>query len=224
MGGDEGARASRRACTPKSETAPTPTWTCSSADGTVRQSGGGKATLAALMCVRGAELVTDDVLTVTANSTVSCTGGACEMRLRTAAAPMVESRPDLATRSTVDERVAFAPSRALIDPLPLAAIVIPSPSREVADITIRRLPPSKALFALLSSPRVHGWRRQDVLSRDFATLSQIVNMIPVYEATIPWGPPFSPSVGRTLSSLVTDPVEMAPDSVLRTDGSRLVLT
>jgi hypothetical protein len=190
----------------------------------VRQSGGGKTTLAALMCVDGAELVTDDVLTVAADQTVTCTGGASELRLRAAAAPMVESRSDLATRSTADERLAFAPSRALIDPLPLAAIVIPSPSRTVDDIAIRRLPPSKALFALLSSPRVHGWRRPDVLSRDFSTLSQVVNTVPVYEATIPWGPPFDPSIARTLSSLVTQPTELAPESVLRIDGSQLAAT
>ena len=58
-----------------------------------------------------------------------------------------------------------------------------------------------ALVALLSFPRVQGWRRREVLTREFAMLSQLVNEVPVHHATIPWGPPFDPDVARSLRKL-----------------------
>lgn len=168
----------------------------------VGQSGRGKSTVAALLCLDGAQLVTDDVLTVDSGPPVTCVGGASELRLRTAAAAILDARPDSPSRTTADARRAFSPQPAPSGSLPLTGVVIPSPSRTAQDVEIRRLPPSDALFALLSFPRVHGWRHADVLSRDFTRLSRIVNLIPVYEATIPWGPPFDPEVARILSALV----------------------
>jgi hypothetical protein len=166
----------------------------------VGQSGRGKSTLAALMCVDGAELVTDDVLAVDPGPPVTCVGGAPEVRLRSAAAVIAQTQPEQPTRLTADERLAFTPTSAPLRPLPLSAVVIPSPSRTATEVVVERVPPSEALFALLSFPRVHGWLQPDVLSRDFTRLSQIVNLIPVLAMTIPWGPPFSPEVTRSLRS------------------------
>jgi hypothetical protein len=80
--------------------------------------------------------------------------------------------------------------------------------RTVSEVGVTRLSPSTALLTLLSSPRIHGWRRPDVLSRDFSTQSEIVNRVPVYAVTVPWGPPFDPSVARVLSGLV-QPTDVA---------------
>ena len=75
-----------------------------------------------------------------------------------------------------------------------AAIVIPSPSRtatrgrghapaaERRDVRRDGVPPGPRLAPA------------DVLTREFTTLSRLVNEIPVYDVTIPWGPPFSPDV------------------------------
>ncbi len=166
----------------------------------VGQSGRGKSTLAALLCVDGAELVTDDVLTVDPGPPVTCVGGAAELRLRSAAAVIAQTQPERPTRLTADERLAFTPTPAPLRTLALSAIVIPSPSRTATEVEVERVPPSDALFALLSFPRVHGWLRRDVLSRDFTRLSQIVNLIPVLSVTIPWGPPFRPEVAKSLRS------------------------
>jgi hypothetical protein len=167
----------------------------------VGQSGRGKSTLAALLCVDGAQLVTDDVLTVDPGPPVTCVGGASELRLRTAAAAIAHSRPGAVIRDTADERLALAVDAAPLAPLPLRAIVVPAPSRSATDVEVRRLPPSTAVFWLLAFPRVHGWALPEVISRDFTTLSHIVNQVPVYDVTIPWGPPFSPTVARSLSAL-----------------------
>lgn len=168
----------------------------------VGQSGRGKSTVAALMCVDGAELVTDDVLVVEDGTPVMCIGGAPELRLREKAAGIAREHANAATRSTADDRLAFSPTPAPLGPIPLAAIVIPSPSETVSEVEIRRFSPSEALFALLSYPRINGWVRAEVLGREFLTLSQVVNQIPVYDVTIPWGPPFSPDTARALSTLI----------------------
>ena len=68
-------------------------------------------------------------------------------------------------------------------------------------MVVRSIPAADALFALLAFPRIHGWRRRDVLARDFATLSQLVETVPAFEVTIPWGPPFAPDVAATLADL-----------------------
>ena len=169
----------------------------------VGQSGRGKSTIAALLCVDGADLVTDDVLTVEPGPPVTCRGSASELRLRAGAVSIAESTPDASTRATADQRLALASDHAPLEPIPLAAIVIPAPSRTATRVEIRREPATSALFGILSFPRIHGWRRPDVLSRDFTTLSQVVNAVPVYNVTIPWGPPFSPAVAGELASLAT---------------------
>ncbi len=167
----------------------------------VGQSGRGKSTVAALLCVDGAELVTDDVLVAHPGPPVTCEGGASGLRLRAAASAIAEERPEHPTRLTADDRHAFSPTLAPLRPLPLSAIVIPSPSRTVTEVEVRHVPPADAVFALLSFPRVHGWRQPDVLSRDFTRLSEIVNLIPVLHVIIPWGPPFSADVTRSLAAL-----------------------
>jgi hypothetical protein len=157
------------------------------------------------MCIDGAALVTDDVLVVDVDDPVSCVGGASELRLRPGAADLAR-RPDAATRATADERLALA-AAASPEPLPLATIVIPSPSRTASEIEVRRIVPSKALFALLAAPRVHGWRDPKVLERDFTAISRLVNAVPVYAVTIPWGPPFHPSTVTVLDRLATGAAE-----------------
>ena len=169
----------------------------------VGQSGRGKTTVAALMCVDGAALVADDLVTVDIGPPVTCTGGAVELRLRPAAASIADARPDATTRVTADQRSALSLTAAPLGPLPLAAIVVPAPSRTASEVAITRVPASEALFALLAFPRVHGWRLPEVLTRDFTTMSSLVNEVPVYAATIPWGPPFDPSVAPALARLAT---------------------
>ena len=58
------------------------------------------------------------------------------------------------------------------------------------------------MFLVMAFPRVHGWKRSDVLTREFTTLSRVVNIIPVYDVTIPWGPPFSGDIAPQLAALV----------------------
>ena len=168
----------------------------------VGHSGGGKSTLAALMCRGGAELVSDDLLIVRSGTPSTCHGTSTELRLRAPAAAAVEHLADAATRTTVDDRLAWAPTAAPSGSLPLAAIVLPIPSRRAAVLESRLVPPSDALLALLSVPRIHGWTRSDVLTRDFSVLSELVNEVPVHEVLVPWGPPYRPEISPSLAALI----------------------
>jgi hypothetical protein len=168
----------------------------------VGQSGQGKSTMAALMCVDGAELVTDDVLSVDPTPPATCIGGAPELRLREKAAPIARAHTEGTIRTTADERHAFAPRMADVRSRPLAAIVIPVPSRTATEVEAEQLDPTKALFAILATPRVHGWRDKAVLAREFDMLSALVNSVPVFVASVPWGPPFDPAVARSIAKLL----------------------
>lgn len=169
----------------------------------VGHSGRGKSTMAALMCLAGAALVTDDVLVVGAGPRVMCRGGAAGLRLRPAAAVLAADQPDAPTRATADERLSFTPQLAGRHAHPLGAIVIPTPSRTAYEVEVVRMSPGASLFAILAYPRVNGWRRSDVIGADFSTLGEVVSRVPVYQVAVPWGPPFSPSIAQTLARLVT---------------------
>ena len=79
---------------------------------------------------------------------------------------------------------------------------MPTPDRAASEVDVRRLAGSEAVRWLLAFPRVLGWCRPDVLSRDFAMLSKLATTIPVYDVTIPWGPPFRDDIAATLADLV----------------------
>ncbi|MFC4858687.1 hypothetical protein [Actinophytocola glycyrrhizae] len=153
----------------------------------VGSSGMGKSTLAAALCALGCALVSDDLLRVD-NGMVH--PGGTENRLR-------ENARELATGDTyetADGRLALRP-RTLVDaPLPLAACVIPRPSREVRAVALRRLGAAEALLRLSRYPRVLGWRDAASMAATFQGLGDLVERVPVFEATIPWGPPFEEGV------------------------------
>lgn len=166
----------------------------------VAPSGGGKSTLAALLCGQGAELVTDDVLVVDAGPPPGCAGGAAELRLRSKAAHLAAGDTG-SSRSTADGRTAFAPGAARRGMLPLAAIVLPWLSRDAEELEVIQLSGGERLLAMMDSPRVFGWTDPGVLSRELTTLGQVVNQVPVLKVTVPWGPPFDPDVVASLIEL-----------------------
>jgi hypothetical protein len=161
----------------------------------VGSSGMGKSTLAAALCELGCGLVTDDLLRVElADGAARAYPGGTENRLRPSARKLAEAAPASAVRETADGRLALRPRGWSGGPLPLAACVVPRPSREAAEVTVRRLRPSEALIRLSRYPRVLGWTDGDSMGSAFQALADLAERVPVYEATIPWGPPFDDGV------------------------------
>jgi hypothetical protein len=161
----------------------------------VGSSGMGKSTLAAALCDLGCGLVTDDLLRVDVrNDAVMAHPGGTENRLRPSARELAVSAPPESVHETADGRLALRPRTWVNGVLPLAACVVPRPTRDATHVTATRLRPSSALLRLSRYPRVLGWTDKPSMSFAFQALADLVERVPVYDATIPWGPPFAEGV------------------------------
>lgn len=165
----------------------------------VGSSGMGKSTLATALCNKGRALVSDDLLRVDAE--LLTYPGATETRLRQNATELAQGT----TYTTADGRLAARPGELVSVPLPLAACVIPRPSRDVTEVTTRELGAVEALLRLSSYPRVLGWTDRTTMATGFQSLGDLVERIPVFVATIPWGPPFPDTVLDGLVAAVRGP-------------------
>jgi hypothetical protein len=161
--------------------------------------GAGKSTLAALLCAAGARLVADDALRVdaTAAGTV-CFPGTLGLRLRPAAAGLKAELKGAAVKETADGRTAVRPARPADAPLELAGVLVPELSRPAARLRLRRLGAMEGLQELLSYPRLIRWRAREPIAQLFDLTAGAATELPVYRATLPWGPPFQPRLADRL--------------------------
>ncbi|MGH3903813.1 MAG: hypothetical protein ACRDTE_06445 [Pseudonocardiaceae bacterium] len=162
----------------------------------VGASGMGKSTLAAALCRNGCQLVADDVLRVdlTDTAVVRVYPGSTESRLRMNARQLADAAPPDAVRPTADGRLALRPRACAGESLPLSACVVPRPTRQAVEVSVRRLPTTPALLRMIQFPRVVGWSEPMSTAREFQALADLVERVPIFEASVPWGPPFRPEV------------------------------
>lgn len=156
----------------------------------------GKTTTAALLCARGLPLVTDDVLPVLlGNGPPRCRAGANELRLRPAQLELLSQfvTPP-ATRPTADGRIAVRPAVSRTQEPRLKGVVVPWPTREQSQISVRKLSLAAAVQLLVTTTRIEGWRSPERLAQIFDQAVEIAGRVPILEATIPWGPPFASTV------------------------------
>lgn len=180
----------------------------------VAPSGGGKSTMATLMCADGATLVTDDVLRIDDDLTVRL--GATGLRLRKGADTLVDlfgSSAAPGRRLSADDRQVLSPTPSTVDRLPLAALVVPYPDRRLRHVRVERRDPKDALFDLLAFPRLLGWQDPTVLGDQLAHLARLVGQVPVYGARVPWGPPFAPGTVSELRAAIPELAPAATQSV-----------
>jgi hypothetical protein len=165
----------------------------------VGRSGMGKSTMATLSCAAGGHLITDDVLRLTTGVPPRCYLGPDEIRLRAWATELTSAFSEpLGQRRTGDGRDAVQVPLGAPELLPLAAVVVPLPDRAATEVVLKRLDPMNSLVALLSFPRILGWVEPLTQAQQFKLLSDISGRVPVYQARIPWGPPFPDGVVRDL--------------------------
>ena len=170
----------------------------------VGPSGQGKSTMAAILCAAGAGLVTDDVLPLGFDETgredtgVYCLRAASEIRLREKAASLARRFGEDAVRVTADDRYAVAPRTSTLQRIPLAAIVFPRPDRQHLEVVAKRVGPGEASLALGRCERIEGWWWRDHLRTQFIALSGVVEAVPVFEVSVPWGPPFASDLAPRL--------------------------
>jgi hypothetical protein len=159
-------------------------------------SGQGKSTMAAIFCAAGASLVTDDVLPLEFGSgedspdSVFCLRSGHEIRLREKAASLAQHFGSDAVRITPDERHAVMPEASPLQHVPLSGIILPRPDREHLTVTAKQLGAGEAAFALGQYERIEGWRPSGHLRQQFIDVGRLVASVPVFEVSVPWGPPF----------------------------------
>jgi hypothetical protein len=164
----------------------------------VGDSGRGKSTLAALLCAQGARFLTDDLLRLQPDGTgVRCFPGTGEIRLRPGAATLAEAFPATVQGTTPDGRTALQLAMDRSMP-PLGAIVLPRPSRRCHQLQLERLSPSQALLALMASPRLQGLQQPEHLQHQLDACARLAAGVPVFQAEIPWGPPFPQDLAAAL--------------------------
>jgi hypothetical protein len=152
-------------------------------------SGSGKSTVAALLCAGGARLVTDDLLRLGLDGTVTGLAGGPHLRLRPGAAwSLAAFALPPPTSTTVDDRLAVRPTPSAFRASPLSAIVLPLLSREATEIDLRPVTGAESVTRLAAVCRVAGWRDPDVLRSQLRSLARVAAGVQVVEAVIPWGP------------------------------------
>jgi len=170
----------------------------------VGHSGAGKSTVASLLCAAGARLVTDDVLPIELAREPSgpvpfAVPTPYELRLRPKAESLLDRfEPEIGRRQTADDRWAVTLSPTVQDRLRLRAVMFPQPVRGQPDVVARRLGAAAATLALGRCQRIEGWRLPVHLRQQFDQLTELAGLVPLFEVSIPWGPPFGANLATDI--------------------------
>lgn len=165
------------------------------------RSGLGKSTLTALCCAAGAQLIGDDVVVLQKSPEgVASTGLGAQVRLRPQARGIADlfDPPLHDSRLTADGRLAIRPTCAATEDNLVSAVVLPRPGRGRSEVSLQRLEPVPALLALLANARVSGMKPAHLQRAYFEVASALAVSVPVLEACVPWGPPFSTATASEL--------------------------
>jgi hypothetical protein len=167
--------------------------------GLVGQSGWGKSTTAARLCVAGARLITDDVLAIAPTSAL-ISGRCRELRLRAQAQKLAQLVPVVEDpRLTADERIAIRPILAPHEETPLHSLIEVGLYKDIGGIQVERVPPAQAIFSLVGAIRTGGGAPSHLMETQFESLVDVVSKVPVYRARIPWDPdPMNVTVNELL--------------------------
>ena len=162
-------------------------------------SGSGKSTLLAALCAAGAGLLVDDALRVEMRDTeLWGYAGANELRLRPRSSSLADQIPNATLQPTIDGRYGLCVPTARVDSVPLDAVLIPDSDPRAMSTEVKRLSPQDALLELLACPRLPGCCDERANSAMFRTVAELSRRLPVARVSTPWGPPFSPELGREI--------------------------
>jgi len=165
----------------------------------VGRSGMGKSTMASLMCRAGALHVTDDVgRVIFEGDGVKLATGGHESRLRRKATAVADLMPEVSARQTGDGRLALSLTRTTAETVPLDAVVIPLPRRAGTELKLDTKSPAEIVILLNRFPRLVGLQDPAMLERQFQQLVDLAERVPVFTATIPWGPSYQPEAAPEL--------------------------
>ena len=151
-------------------------------------SGVGKSTVAATLIAEGAKLVADDVSCVPniqGIDSLTVSTGLVELRLRERAGYLADHIRGV-VRRTADGRIGVRPEEIDHGSGELAAIVIPRPSRDATEVSLRIADPLEALRWLLPSSRLIGWSGPTYQTQEFQAATALSARLPVAVIDVPW--------------------------------------
>jgi hypothetical protein len=165
--------------------------------------GVGKSTLAAILCAAGARLVSDDALRVGfADGRAECFLGTVVLRLRPSAAELAARFDGIEQHLSADERICIAPPRPGSSRVRLGAVLLPRPSHEARELDAQSLGPREALLELVRFPRLIAWLGGPPIRDHFVAAARLAKTVPVFRASVPWGPPFADDLAAELLAVV----------------------
>jgi len=178
----------------------------------VTSSGGGKSTLAAMVCAAGAQLVTDDVLRVeTSSKGATAYRGTGSLRLRPGSKALaVEGAVPAIEERSADGRHLLGLPPTTQDTVGLEAIVIPRLGAADRPLVRTELPAKAGLLALLEHPRVHSWVDPPTAAAQFTNLVSLVDRVPVAYLDVPWGVSLDPAWFERLRDELFRPPVVSP--------------
>ena len=167
-------------------------------------SGMGKSTLAGWACSAGARFISDDLLRLGLADGPRWVGRSPELRLRPSAGDLVvPHRRRWAVGASDDGRITALPPVAPAEDGPIDAVVVPAPSRTATGVSVTRLDPLEAALWISRFPRLEGWRLPAAVEVQLEGATRLADQVPVYLATVPWGPPFYADTVQSLLELVS---------------------
>jgi len=147
-------------------------------------SGAGKSTIAALCCLEGGQLLTDDLLVWrTDTDRILVEPGATELRIR-GESLLRGLDPIESARLTVDRRRAWTPEP-VGKQTELTMIVVPSFGANTASPPPQRVAPSRAVQLLAAFPRLFHFPSPALRRLEFEAIAQLARRVPVFEAKLP---------------------------------------
>ncbi|MGI9326272.1 MAG: hypothetical protein ACR2PZ_13705 [Pseudomonadales bacterium] len=155
-------------------------------------SGMGKSTITAMLLRDGARLLSDDVLRLekTQAGDWLAHSGITAVRLRSTAKELASQIVGGTVVPTPDGRVGVRVTQISSRPVPVAAILIPLPSRSSKDLEIKWLDAPVAAAELNQYPRVYDWKISEPIRAQFQATSDLASTVPVGLMSVPWGPPW----------------------------------
>jgi hypothetical protein len=175
-------------------------------------SGQGKSTTAALLMSTGAPSLADDLVRVDLSaSVVAIYPGSRGLRLRPAAELLADElvASGLMRSHSADNRIVIHDARhTATTPIPLGAIVVPSPSRDISEVVAEVIAPAQAVVALLQATRVIGWLGGAPAKLPLETASELARRVPVVRLRVPWGPPWTNAIADQVRAVIERVVAM----------------
>ena len=166
--------------------------------------GGGKSSIAALLCSAGAALLAEDVCAlVIVDGMPMAYAGVQELRLRTTSPWLADLQGLQRSVDHLDGRAVVAPSRSTMPVVPLGAVLVVGLDRSVDTAVVLPLAAIQFVHALMAAQRCPASLTSSVIRSAFGTAGSCADSVPAGVLTVPWAAEYRHRpLGREIKTLL----------------------